>query len=218
MRIPPNSRKDPIKSILKTSTSYPYSHVDHQHHVNQKNPSSFAKDIELLLLADFEQRIAENKARQQQEREKYAKERAQNEEYWAKREEDRVQREQREDERYGRETKARTEARDEQFRLLLKLVTGCQPIIPPASTPICITNSPIVIFPTGPEIRLDLNVDDDCTATINTITIDDANIADEFTTSTTTTEEDAADTPIHTDNDTPIEETEEQEQQHTRHT
>ena len=54
MRIPPNCQKEPIKSILKTSTAYPYSREDHQHHFNQKNPRSFAKDIELLLLADFE--------------------------------------------------------------------------------------------------------------------------------------------------------------------
>ena len=120
MRISPNCRKEPIKSILKTSTAYPYSREDHQHHFNQKNPRSFAKDIELLLLADFEQRTAENKARQRQEKEKYAKERAQREAYWAKLKEDRVQREQREDERYERETKARTEAQAEQFELLLK--------------------------------------------------------------------------------------------------
>ena len=85
MRVPPNCQKDPIKSILKTSTAYPSSRVDHQYHFNQQNLSYTAKDIELLLLTDFEQRTAANKARQRQKREKYAKERAQEAEYAADR-------------------------------------------------------------------------------------------------------------------------------------
>ena len=68
MRIPSNCQKGPIKSILKTSTEYSSPCVDHQHHLNQKNPSSTAKDEENH--EQFEKQLkedVENRARRLEE-------------------------------------------------------------------------------------------------------------------------------------------------------
>ena len=196
MRTPPNFRKDPIKSILKKSTAYPYSCVDHQHHFIQQNPRSTVKEngeksALVQLLKEQAREFEEDRTRQLQEEEANYKRRLEERaEYWAKRKEDRIQWEQRADERYKREIKAQ----NKRFELFLKQVTGSSPIVlPPASTPISITNSADICID-------DDDTDDKFTASITTeeesdppadISIDNNDTDDEFTTSNTTEEEES---------------------------
>ena len=79
MRIPPNCHKGPIDSILKTPTAYPSPRVDHNHHLNQQNPSTTTRENELQLVADFERKIAADRLEADL---KYAKGRAHEARRW----------------------------------------------------------------------------------------------------------------------------------------